>query len=414
MEIRWDIFATLVALAGFPFMVNPTTIHLLRRLYLVFARFVWSERHFCEVLTWEDIPSGFLHQCPNQLCNCANFGQAVHDPENPPKSHEECFKSTVGKVFPRAWASPSRREKRVNKPVQLDIQRPYIRTCRTTLRAYALLAQPMGLEDDIGSVISFKNVGSILTAHLHAGDDTFGWAYGELGLTKAEVECILQGYPPFYRSQLKLPNGEYVRSPIKSKEDINLGGWIAGVGISVTGSRPTHRHNMALTSAYHGGRLWPHTVMGNAVRRVGERFRDFAEHFPDDKAVRLANELFKYMIMDNSHLTCYSRYCSDWNDRGYFDDHHVTTINKLTASEWESVLLLYNRRTPFSTKETDLFAKHSKTIVHAALNGLRNVLNYGENASHVVIHPVTKLPPMPELNGISDRQIYLLSCFGNA
>jgi hypothetical protein len=269
----------------------------------------------------------------------------------------------------------------------------------------------MGMENDTGSVASFENVGGVLTAHLHAGDDSIGTTFGEPGLTKAEVECILQGFPPFYRSVLKLPNGQYVRSPIHSKEDINRGGWITGVGISVNGPWPTYRHNMAYTSPYQGGRLWPHTVMGNAVRRVGERFRDFAQYFPNDKAVRLANELFDYMIKDDSHLTCYSQYCST---PGYFDYSDVTKINDLTASEWESVLLLYNRRTPFSAAETSLFTAHSEVIVHAALNGLRNVLNYGSFGSHVLVNTVTKLPPMPELDGIADRHIYLTSCAGTA
>jgi hypothetical protein len=61
MEIRWDIFAALVALASFPFMVNLTAIHLVRRFYLIFIRLIWSERAFCEVLTWGDVPSGLLH-----------------------------------------------------------------------------------------------------------------------------------------------------------------------------------------------------------------------------------------------------------------------------------------------------------------------------------------------------------------
>jgi hypothetical protein len=40
MEIRWDIFAALVALASFPFMVNPTTLALVRRLYIFVVRLI--------------------------------------------------------------------------------------------------------------------------------------------------------------------------------------------------------------------------------------------------------------------------------------------------------------------------------------------------------------------------------------
>lgn len=121
------------------------------------------------------------------MCNCHGVAQTRHDLDDPPQSHEDCFKSTLGEVFARAWTLASRREKRVIKPTQLDVQRPYIASCRTTLRAYTLLTQPGGMEDDVGSVVSFKSVGGILTAHLHAGDDTFGISLGEPGLTKTEV-----------------------------------------------------------------------------------------------------------------------------------------------------------------------------------------------------------------------------------
>lgn len=403
MEMRWDIFAALLAFASFPFIANPMTVDLVRRFYNFSVRLIWPESALCEVLEWQDVPQGVLHRCDKQACDCRSGGQVDHDE---PSLTEDCFKETIGTVFASAWTAAAGREKRARKPAQLDIDRKYIRTDRSTLRAYALLCHPLGIEDNLGEVIAFENVGGVLTAHLHAGDDTMHISCDILPLPKMEVECILRGYPPFYRSRIRLPWGEYVNSPIRSKDDITRGGWIVGVGISDC-SQATLRHSMTFTQPYDGGRLWKYTLMANAVKRIGERFEDFSEHFPNDKAVKLGRELFAYMIQHDSNLGVWSKYCSEPE---YFDFSPLSNINELSASEWESVLLWFNRRDELSAADKAIFENHSKLIIHAALFGLRSVLSYGIYASHVYFYPVTRLPPMPELEGRLSRHIYLRSC----
>jgi hypothetical protein len=125
------------------------------------------------------------------------------------------------------------------------------------------------------------------------------------------------------------------------------------------------------------------------------------------KLSRLADELFEYMIKEDSDLTMYTMYCSE---KSFFDSNHIASTDGLTAAEWESAALLYNRRTPLSTEEEALFRAHDKVIIHAALHGLRYVLVYGTYKSHFGVHPIAKLPPMPELDGLSNRLIYLTSC----
>ena len=58
------------------------------------------------------------------------------------------------------------------------------------------------------------------------------------------------------------------------------------------------------------------------------------------------------MTKDDSDLTMDPLYCSD---RTYFNEHRVTNVNDLTTSEWETALLLYNRRMPLTTIEKYLF-----------------------------------------------------------
>jgi hypothetical protein len=82
-------------------------------------------------------------------------------------------------------------------------------------------------------------------------------------------------------------------------------------------------------------------------------------------------------------------YAMYFREKSFFDSNRVTGTDGLTAAEWETALLLYNRRTPLSTEEEALFRAHDKVIIHAALHGLHYVLVYGTYQSHFGVHPIT-------------------------
>ena len=406
MAVRWDIFAALVAIIGLPLMVNPATTQLLSALVGVLMRWMWPKNALCEVLEWKDVPEGFLHNCPTgSLCNCGPFS---FEHEEPSATDEDCFKETIGFIFERAWVSPSRRQKIARKPRALEFRRQYIRTDRMTLRAYTLLCQPVAEYENGCPVISFKPVNEVLTAHLDAGGDD-GIMVGMVpALTKHEVECIILGYPPFYREYITLSDGSKVKSPITSKEDCIRGGWIVGVGLAYP--NPTRRHNLTITSDASDGRLWKHTSMADAVRRVGERLEDFLGCFPDELALKHGLTIYREMIQDKGHRTMFWTLCED---RTFFDvpganGYPDPFVKSMSVQEWELALLAFNRRHPLTDAMRAVFLSHLKTIVLAALKGLSYVLVYGNTESHWQCHPVTRIPQMPEISG--KKHIYLTSC----
>jgi hypothetical protein len=143
--------------------------------------------------------------------------------EEPASTHEACFHEAIGEVLQKAWISPERRGKRVRKPLNLGLKSPYIRTERMTIRASILLCQPF-VGDENSKVVRFEEKGGILTALLHTGgEDSFG-VNAFVSMTKFEVGCILQGYPPFFKEYVRLTNEDRARSPLRSKQDGSRGG----------------------------------------------------------------------------------------------------------------------------------------------------------------------------------------------
>jgi hypothetical protein len=51
-------------------------------------------------------------------------------------------------------------------------------------------------------------------------------------LTKAEVEMLLKGYPPWYRETIPTEYGFNIWSPIHSEVDLRRGGWVLAIGMS--------------------------------------------------------------------------------------------------------------------------------------------------------------------------------------
>ncbi|KAK5054589.1 hypothetical protein LTR84_001480 [Exophiala bonariae] len=407
--MRWDIFAALVAIVALPLMVNQATIQLLSKLLGLLMRRIWPKDALCEVLEWRDVPDGLLHNCENLAegqCTCTSL-QALH--EEPSTTHEECFSETLGTVFGKAWVSPSRRQKVVRKPHALEFRRPYIRTDRTTLRAYVMLCQPAQEYGDKSKVVTFKKVDGILTAHLHTGGDD-GFAVIHIPtLTKRELECIMKGYPPFYRESIQFEDGRKLKTPIASKEDGLRGGWIVGVGLTFY-PYPTLRHNLTYTSPPDDRRIWKHTNIADAVRRVGERLEDFLQYFPDELALKYGLQIYHEMLKDDGHRTMFWTLCED---KTFFDVPGASGspepfVRQLSVTEWDLVLVSFNRRTPLMDSAKALFQANLKTIILAVLKGLSYVLVYGRAESHYYSMPVSRIPSMEEMDG--HKYIYLTTC----
>src|SRR5256885_5487230 len=123
--VQWDMAAVIVAMIGVPLMLSPATLSMLRAAYRLVLQCLRPISGRCERLEWSDIPEGVLRVCG---ANCPRPGSWI-------TPHDNCWNSSIGSTFPRAWSSAARREKWVRKPKQLDPTKKYIRTDVRTIKA---------------------------------------------------------------------------------------------------------------------------------------------------------------------------------------------------------------------------------------------------------------------------------------
>ena len=79
---------------------------------------------------------------------------------------------------------------------------------------------------DLKSLLEIKTFGDVATVHLKAPP----LAPANTDLTKFEVEQIIDGYPPFYRSIILTPGPESYRitHPTKENHHLSRGAWCLG------------------------------------------------------------------------------------------------------------------------------------------------------------------------------------------
>ena len=239
--VAWDMFAALVALAAVPLMLSSSATWFFKAIIFRLARLIWPPSARCERLEWQDIPNGVLR---DDLT-----GQPIFIEH---ESGDNCLSSTIGLVFKHAWISAARRDQWVPKPKELDIRRKYVRVDIKTLQAYVLLVHVVGAEDYYDEpTVHFQEVGKILTAHLTASEA----ALSPSSVSKQDLELFLQGYPPLYKTFIKLPDDSTVQGPIRSVADITRGGWIVAVGL--IREHCLFAHNMkVVSSATSEGWIW--------------------------------------------------------------------------------------------------------------------------------------------------------------
>lgn len=226
----------------------------------------------CDSLIWDDIsPEDKLHTC-KEPC------QHITTSEN-----SEIF-SLSG-----FFNSTKNKSNACKKPQALKLWHVYFRTDTKTLRAFLLLFSGLGWQADVPAremevKPTFKKIkcdngvdGYILTAsvsfqnHLIDGRGPSG----DFSVYKREMEKILEGYPPWYRTQLKLPNIGNMDHPIQSAKDIRRGGWIIAIGFNYV--KPIAHHLMRFKLTEEGYR----------------RYYDLHQAF--ERMVRCANQIANQM-----------------------------------------------------------------------------------------------------------------------
>ena len=404
--VQWNIFAAVVALAAVPFMLSPSATWLLSTvlepIFYALLTWCWPASRRCERLHWEDIPDG-------SLCGHTSATGWDHLCFIEHKS-TDCLQSTIGTIFFRAWVSAQRREKSVKKPKALDLRRSYVCVDIQTLRSYLMLAEeePKFFDHD-QPLIKFQYVQDVLTAHLTTKAILGGPA--SCSMTKDDLNCLLHGYPPFYRKTFRMTNGTLLTSPttdpgttltspIKDSSDIPRAGWIVACGLSNIVS--VGRHTMMPSNMPTENCFWKDTVVRSSFRRFQRALENLVSAFPDDEFAAKGLEIYRMIVIEGKDMGTNDKQL--WHMlgcvRGITNIKHET---KLTAEEWTVAMNCFNHWDQLTIDEIKTLQQgRVQYVLIAAFRGLMKVIRYGNGRRS------TFIPCYPELSG--HKYVYLSAC----
>lgn len=445
--VQWDAFAALVALVGIPLMVSPNFIQVLKYIYKIIYKFMYPATARCERLQWSDVPDGPLNACEN---DCDGYSKIPQD--------ASCIRATLGTVFQRTWTSPTRRDKYVAKPKQLDLGTNYVRVDAKLIRAFLLLNQYNGQSWERG-MIRFHIIDGVLTAHLQL-KSCEPWMH-TCAHTKREVDLILDGYPPQYTETISIPQEILLRpstqvvsvpSPIETRSDIYRGGWVIGAALDYSRSKEP-----ALDDALPGSNPWPSighameptsctlpsTISGvvqdfmprqKAVFRVRHALEKIRQAFPEQgdlvkTALIHIHRLFSEPIGGaHPEVSIFDRPVSELASGlpypSVFSGSHARSIaislpplggsklteilcfrnfrTRLSGLDWMRVMKMFNSFAPFSTDDVDFLQPKLVEVLQAAVTGVWDLLvDFGKADK-------THLPEISELDG--HRYVYVYDC----
>lgn len=225
MAPRIDLGTLIVAILMVLFTFNPQFISALQWLHRKARSLLTPKDVKCELLLWKDVTIGLLHSHARQggPPRCSDCNSAKHHDHS-----ERCWLTTIALVFNNSWFTDTRR-KYTKKPPQLPLGERFLRTEARVVLAYFLCTAQISVFKDemLGSSlkhVDLKEQDGLVVGHV-------GPAEKILDLTKEEVDCILQGWPPFYRKTFLSREGHMLESPLTTVDFVRRPGWIIAIGL---------------------------------------------------------------------------------------------------------------------------------------------------------------------------------------
>lgn len=235
----WEVAAVLapVILSFFAVLVtaSPTAIAATHRWLRKFSSYIWPAQNQCRRVLWSDISEG---QVMNQLSSLNS-----NDPAGINQTSE--------------------------KPYQLELSKKYIQTDVQTLKAFLILTADSchSCERiDIETSLRVKQFDSIVTIRLPGPT-----AKTEpTAASKFELDRMIEGYPPFYRSTFTTTDGIDLNHPIQNTNDMRRGAWVFAVGMSFSHDPVPSLHNMQQVTEEKVDASWKGTEVFRACKMVGD------------------------------------------------------------------------------------------------------------------------------------------------
>ncbi|KAH8762776.1 hypothetical protein BGZ57DRAFT_931287 [Hyaloscypha finlandica] len=371
----------------------------------------------CRRLSWEDLPEGPLH-----ICRASTY-YGTHDGcdtfHRYHKAGDECWESTLANIFNRSW---SEFEVLSERPKGLMLTE-YLETDLKTLMSYIACGvdtfsmhvfsssawytppkyEARNLDKDNRSFqlrakdiqIDFKRMPKVaeqekghLVAHVTGSfhhyidgrydfSDTDAQALKPISLSKADMQCILEGYPPYYRSEYILrgtstflPGTTQItlQNPIPTFSDRTRGGWVIAVGRTYV----TPVAFYVDEEGHHPGGRFPAHIGASMTRVRDVLEKDIAPEFPkgdpwyDDVCAAVA--AVNHLLWEKSASDLY-RF---WPKEG---GHHGS-IDSLDEGASNAVIALFNRFGPLTAAEKSLVKDYTLAILEVAIRGASTVTEY--------------------------------------
>lgn len=369
---HWDLGALLVAILLAPLVMSPNGYRFLQSAASWCLGLIWSDIGWCDSFCWADIPDGLLHTCPA-------FGHCVTKSGHS-RGARKCWEQLLSVLFSRSWED--HRLRKVRKPGDLALASRYLRTDAKTLLTSAFLSANYGrfsISKDarhiqFGSArLQIFPRGDILVGHIEG--ETQACQTASMRMTKKEVEKILgEGYPPFYKEQVRTAQGHIFDYPNQELGWMARGGWIVAIGLS--NPEPASLH---LKRTYYS----------KACIRIEEIIaEDITPAMPKkyQDTLRVANNAVPAMSR-NMQLSGLKFRFAGSGLSGLFENGAYTT--GLTLQECQFAVSLFNRRGPLTTQEADMLQPILVPVLAAALRGMYHLVDYireeglGENAEEL-------------------------------
>lgn len=244
----------------------------------------------CQLLSWdniEDIPAGNVHRCDRH----GSWSTCDHGAHMPGAT---CYEQTLGLLFNRVS-----RKNYIPKPESFPLDHSFLATSVKVIYAYILCTideVSVKPRRDRPQVFDFGGICIKPTLDPTSGEVLVHIIGSKIqrNLTKHEVECLLDGYPPFYREYMTC-NNFFVPSPIQSIEDVARGGWVIGVGLSSTEPILIYMDTLRDSKAKRGTVFYRSFIRVKAVL-----VNNIQPLFPDDKNVQATINAITYMIEEET------------------------------------------------------------------------------------------------------------------
>ncbi|KIJ49126.1 hypothetical protein M422DRAFT_777654 [Sphaerobolus stellatus SS14] len=241
-----------ILIALFPYWWNILKAAFIRvQTYITAVQAQAQPTEYCEFLSWNDISDGPLHLCRESKHKADLIEPCQHIQHH--SSGYLCWKDTIGAFFNTTLNE--RKKKYINKPRGLKRNREFLRVDPKIISAYVLSSLAIFEEKSAGDSsrpalrMHFQKdrYSREILVHIESHSNILGPRNSPF-LTKNEVECLLRGYPPFYRETIE-HNGFYVQWPIRTEADIARGGWIIAIGLQTKQIEPIPLYKDVLREA---------------------------------------------------------------------------------------------------------------------------------------------------------------------